>query len=74
MRFMRLPEVKQAVGLSRSQIYKLIQEGRFPAPIRVTANVSAWVDSEVAEWQRAVLSRRHTGGSGSFISQTSPHL
>lgn len=38
--------------LSRSKIYKLIQEGRFPAPIRVTANVSAWVDSEVAEGHR----------------------
>lgn len=38
--------------LSLSKIYKLIQEGRFPASIRVTANVSAWVDSEVAEGHR----------------------
>lgn len=52
---MRLPEVKNTVGLSRSQIYKLVQEGRFPAPIRVTANVSAWLESDVTEWQQGVL-------------------
>jgi predicted DNA-binding transcriptional regulator AlpA len=32
-RFVRLPEVKQLTGLSRSSIYRLMGEHRFPAPV-----------------------------------------
>lgn len=32
-RFVRLNEVRQLVGLSRSSIYRLVSESRFPAPV-----------------------------------------
>ena len=32
-RFVRLPEVKQLTGLSRSTLYRLISEDRFPASV-----------------------------------------
>ena len=32
-RFLRLPEVKQLTGLSRSSLYRLCAEKRFPAPV-----------------------------------------
>lgn len=32
-RFVRLPELKTLTGLSRSSLYRLISESRFPAPV-----------------------------------------
>jgi predicted DNA-binding transcriptional regulator AlpA len=32
-RFVRLPEVLSRTGLSRSTVYRRIQEGSFPAPL-----------------------------------------
>ena len=55
MKFLRLPEVKTAVGMSRSQIYRMIQSGQFPKPVKIGAKVSVWPDSVVKEWQEAKL-------------------
>lgn len=53
MKFLRLPEVKTAVGMSRSQIYRLIQLGQFPKPVKIGPRVSVWPDTAVKEWQEA---------------------
>ena len=42
--FIRLPEVRQRVGLSKSQIYKLISEDQFPHPVKVSQRISCWVE------------------------------
>lgn len=57
VRFLRLPDVMTRVGLSRSQIYRMIQSGEFPAPFKIGTQVSVWADNEVTEWQREVLER-----------------
>lgn len=57
IRFLRLPEVRERVGLSRSQIYRLIQEGEFPAPVKVGTTISVWPDAEINRWQTEVLQR-----------------
>jgi prophage regulatory protein len=49
-RFIRLPEVKARVGLSRSTIYNRISEGTFPAPIRLGEKSVAWVESTIDGW------------------------
>jgi prophage regulatory protein len=47
--FLRLPGVKEITGLSKSSLYALIGEKRFPAPIRLGARTVAWVRSEVRQ-------------------------
>ncbi len=47
---MRLPEVIAACGMSRSLIYKMAKDGRFPRPIRVAARLSAWDSKAVQSW------------------------
>lgn len=47
---MRLPEVIAACGMSRSLIYKMAKEDRFPRPIRVAARLSAWDSEAVQGW------------------------
>tara|TARA_R100000687_G_C6442359_1_gene161187 strand:- start:452 stop:682 length:231 start_codon:yes stop_codon:yes gene_type:complete len=50
MRFLRLTEVQERVGLGRTSIYKLIGEGKFPKPVHILGRNVAWVDSEIDEW------------------------
>ena len=54
-RFIRLPNVLAKVGLSKSQLYKLIGEGKFPPQVKLSTRAVAWVEQQVDEWmiQRA---------------------
>ncbi len=46
----RLPQVKQRTGLSRSNIYALIKAGQFKAPISLGARAVGWLESDVSEF------------------------
>lgn len=47
---LRLPAVCHTVGLSKSQIYRLIRAGAFPPPVRIGANSVAWPADAVGKW------------------------
>lgn len=47
---LRLPSVCALVGLSKSQIYRLIKAGEFPAAIQLGANSVAWPAERVNAW------------------------
>lgn len=52
---LRLPEVRRAVGLSRSTIYDLEGRGLFPKRVALSERAVAWKASEVQQFieQRA---------------------
>lgn len=50
MRVIRLDQVKDKVGLSRSTIYRRIANGGFPKPIILGGRASGWIEHEVDEW------------------------
>lgn len=53
----RLADVVRIVGLRKSQIYKLISHGGFPAPVKI-GRASRWAASEIADWVQARLAER----------------
>ena len=46
----RMPELERRTGMSRATIYRRIAEKRFPERIPMDGNISAWRESDVAEW------------------------
>lgn len=46
----RMKELVVRVGLSRKQIYRLIDGGQFPVPIALSTRAKGWVVSEVDDW------------------------
>jgi len=50
MRFLRLTEVRSRVGLSRSQIYRQISDGKFPKAYNLGARAGAWLESDIDTW------------------------
>ena len=62
-RLLRLKEVCRRTGKSRSDIYRNIAEGRFPAPVKLGERSSAWVESEISDWVAARIAERDAGRS-----------
>ncbi|MCS6178916.1 helix-turn-helix transcriptional regulator [Shewanella baltica] len=50
MKLIRLKDVIGCTGLSRSTIYKYIDEGIFPKSVSLGDRAVAWVESEIQEW------------------------
>lgn len=50
LRLLRLPEVIERTGLSRSTIYSQVAQGLFPQIVKLGLRSSAWVESEVNSW------------------------
>ncbi|QQX81682.1 AlpA family transcriptional regulator [Shewanella sp. KX20019] len=49
-KLMRLPEVKQRVGLCRSSIYSRISKGEFPTSISLGDRAVGWLESDIEQW------------------------
>lgn len=49
-RLIRLDEVKRRTGLSRSTIYRRMENGLFPRTVPMTGSVAAWREHEVDDW------------------------
>ena len=46
----RLPQVKELTCLSKSSIYRLMDEGDFPKQVPLGARSVVWVKSQVEDW------------------------
>ena len=47
---LRINQVIVRTGLSRSVLYGLVKEGKFPQPLRLAKRSSGWLESEINEW------------------------
>ena len=56
--FIRLHEVRARVGLSKSQIHKLIDLDQFPKQIKLGRKMSLWSALEIEEWAKEKIKQR----------------
>lgn len=49
-KILRLPAVSEAVGLTRSSIYRLMDEGLFPRPLKLSPRSVGWRHSVIEKW------------------------
>lgn len=47
---LRLPQVRERCGLSRSEIYRRIRTREFPSPVRIGLRAVAWKSGAVESW------------------------
>lgn len=50
--FIRRSEVERLTGLSRTEIYRQIQQGRFPKPVPIGGKAVRWQLSLIEAWQQ----------------------
>jgi prophage regulatory protein len=64
-KILRLPEVKNRTGLSRSSIYLKVSKGSFPPPISLGDRAVGWIEAEINEWlSKNIEASRKSGNWG----------
>ncbi len=58
-RILRRPEVQRLTGLSSASIYRLMDRGTFPRPMKLGVRAVGWVAAEIEAW---LESRQRSGG------------
>ncbi len=58
-KLLRMPDVLEAVGLSKSMIYNLIRAGKFPKPVILSVRAVAWHREDV----NAFIASRQLGAA-----------
>ena len=58
-RLIRIKDVMDRTGLARSTVYKYINLGQFPQPIKLGTRAVAWVEREVEAWICESIERRN---------------
>ena len=65
IKILRIDQVAEQTGLSRSSIYKQIRLGLFPKAIKLTARSSGWEEAAVQGWIEDRL-REQVGGTDCY--------
>ena len=58
-RLLRRPQVEEITGLARSSIYRQMDRGSFPRPVKVGLTAVRWRESDIRRW----VETRPTAGS-----------
>jgi prophage regulatory protein len=59
--FYRLPHLKQRLGVSGSSIWAWVKAGKFPKPIKLSENCTAWNAADVEAWAQARIAASQAG-------------
>ncbi|MBD3652364.1 AlpA family transcriptional regulator [Kangiella sp.] len=59
---LRLNEVIVKTKLSRSTIYRFVNEGTFPKPISLGARAVGWSEQQINEWIEQKIQEANQGG------------
>ena len=49
-RIVRIRTVLERTGLSRSTVYRKVQEGTFPQSVKLGEHASGWRESDLNQW------------------------
>jgi len=60
---LRRPSVEAKTGLSRSSIYRMIQSGEFPAPVKLSKRSVGWDSEAVQQWINDRIEESHQENS-----------
>jgi prophage regulatory protein len=50
---LRVSSVLAKTGISKTQLYRLIERGRFPRPVKLSDRISVWDANIVDQWLAA---------------------
>jgi prophage regulatory protein len=62
-RFLRLAQVRSRVPYSRSTIYNLMAQRKFPQPFSLGGRAVAWLESDIDRWIASRIENKRAGVS-----------
>jgi prophage regulatory protein len=61
---LRQKQLTEKIGASRTKVYRMLQEGRLPQPIKIGTSVG-WFEHEIDAWLDQLAAQRPTQHKGS---------
>jgi prophage regulatory protein len=58
LRFLRMSEVENRVGLNKRTVQRMVKNQSFPQPVRLHERSIGFVEAEVEQWMTARLNAR----------------
>ena len=55
---LKIQKVIELTTLSRSTIYRLVETGKFPRPVKLTTRTIGWVEEEVRDFLQEKIDNR----------------
>jgi len=52
-RFIRMRDLVKMVPVSKAHIWRLVQAGKFPRPIKLSEKCTAWKVADIEDWLKA---------------------
>ena len=49
-RLLRIRDLENKLGVKKSTIYKMIQAGEFPKPVKISERARGWRESQAEAW------------------------
>jgi prophage regulatory protein len=68
MKILRINEVTNLTGLSKSSIYKQVRQNQFPQSIKLTARATGWDSREVEKWITNKINKNKDLVDGSYCN------
>ncbi len=62
-KFIRLQQVLESTGLSRTGAYGAMAAGTFPKGIKIGTRAVGWLESEINEWIEAQIAASRKGAA-----------
>lgn len=59
--FYRLPQLKTRLNVSGSSIWAWVKAGKFPKPIKLSENTTAWSAADVDAWAQSRIAASQAG-------------
>ena len=47
---LRVDAVAERIGLARPTIYRMVKDGEFPRPVKITTRAVGWRESDLSAW------------------------
>lgn len=73
-KILRIKQVVERIGLSRTTVWRMVKRGQFPPPIALYGRNIGWRDATVTSWilERERDSRNHDHLTNSFATLPLP--
>lgn len=55
-----MQDVRHLTGLSKTTVYALMADAKFPASVKLAERATAWVEREVSDWIAARVAERNS--------------
>ena len=66
-KLIKISDVMKQTSLSRSSIYRLVNQGLFPEQVKLSTRSSAWIESEIDDWIKEKSRERFNNASFNSI-------